>query len=138
MSDADPEPVDTTDAEDAEILLADPDDYHQTQRLREIHEARRNVHKSLRGKDIEPHEIQYAVAAYGVELQPLMRKVEFNTDLPDTLPWDDIDAYLDRFGGHNEPTNYVNYHTFVFRRLNALLADVKPLLEEDDTDEWEV
>jgi hypothetical protein len=39
--------------------------------------------------------------------------------------------------GHDEHPNYVNYHTFVFQRLNDALAQVKPPIETDDTDKWE-
>jgi len=152
MSESDTEPVDTTNAEDAEILLADPNDYHQTQRLKEIHDARRRVHKVL--DEINRHTVQKehdtqraaladAVAAYVTEIEPLIHKTEFDPSLPDGLPWDDLMRFADTLG-HTFDTDdergkaHYQESIYVFRQCNQFLSKVKPLITEDDTDEWEI
>lgn len=148
MSDTDPEPVDTADTEDTEILLADPDDYHQAQRLREIHEARRNVHTTLNKVDGFTDEkthhkqranLSHAVVLYASELLPPANAADLDTSLSG-LPWDSIEHYVHAMGADPEDAEAAayNYHNLVFQRCNALLAEMKPLIEQDDTDEWEV
>jgi hypothetical protein len=138
MTDTESEPIDTTDAEDAQLLLADPDDYHRSQRLKQIHDARRKVHDTThQSNDIR--EVKNAVVLYGIELLPLIRDTDFDTSLPDGLAWDSIGGYITRHGEvPRGETNYLNYHMIVFQRLNDALAEVRPLIEEDETDEWEV
>lgn len=145
MSDTEPEPIETTDAEDAEILLADPEDYHQAQRLREIHEARRNVHTVLNSIERytgssehrrQKFDLADAVTLYASELLPLMKQADFDTTLPDSLPWDNIEQYT-LVLGRAEDIGY-NHHHMVFQQCNVALAKIKPLVQEDDTDEWEV
>jgi hypothetical protein len=137
-TDTDPEPLDTTDADDAQLLLADPDDYHRAQRLREIHQARRQVHTAINADGgTDTTDVRNATVLYALEVLPLIHGTDFDTDLPDALPWDSIERYVDAFGTYDgRPT--LNYHGFVFQRLNAALAAVRPLIEEDSTDTWEV
>lgn len=151
MSDTEPEQIDSTDTEDAEILLADPDDYHETQRLREIHEARRKVTEQVRdleinetsGSGIYVHSItrlSHATAVYANELLPLMEQADTEPpELPDKCPHDTVYEYaasmgMDKDGEPVSPT----YSMAVFRACNNFLSDVKPLITEDDTDKWEV
>lgn len=146
-----PEPVDTTDKEDAQVLLADPEDYHHTQRLREIHDARRNVHKTLRQTEgyvpEEKHIAQrarlcIAVTAYITELEPLFDATDAEQTLPDNLPWTDLSEYATTMGawGKDDKRKKAPYEcsTLVFREANRFLAEVKPLIEEEETKEWEV
>lgn len=126
------------DAEEIESELQDPDDFHRRQRLKEIHQARKQVHKAVNDSNPETEDVQYAVAMYAIELLPVIREIDdFDTSLPDTLPWPSLHAYADMFG-HIDEGNPINYHTYVFQRLNDALAEVRPLIEDSDTDEWEV
>jgi len=153
MSDAEPdaEPVDTTDTEDAEILLADPDDYHETQRLREIHEARREVLEQARNMDINEKsgsgiyvysltELSHTVAMYVNEVLPLMRQSGTDPpELPDACEHDTVFDFAASMGMDSDGSPAPPTHSLAaFRACNEFLADVKPLITEDDTDEWEV
>lgn len=148
-----PQPIDTTDKKDAQVLLADPDDYHRTQRLREIHDARRNVHKLLRKTDgfttTSAHKEQkarlsFAVTAYITELEPLFGATDADTSLGDNLPWEDLSMYATMMGSRptedGTNTEYAPYEwsLYVFRQANQFLSEVKPLLTEEKTKEWEV
>lgn len=149
MSDTtDPEYLEP-DPEDDELLLADPDDYHQAQRLREIHDARRHVHKVIRNIERwsvskrhakQQRNLTDAVIAYYTELEPLIRRSNTKIKLPHDFPFDTADQFATTLGTHPEegqPAGY-NESQLVFRKLNQFLAEVKPLIEQDDTDEWEV
>ena len=146
------EAVETTDAEDAQLLLADPDDYHRAQRLRQIHEARREVHKALRetegmASSSEHTNFNYnvavAVSAYITELEPLMDAVEYDDTLDRsrfrslreyaTTMGDIVNDDLEREGKASRRESL-----FVFRQANRFLAEVKPLVSEEETNEWEV
>jgi hypothetical protein len=156
----DPEPVDTE--RTAQILLDDPEDYHQTQRLREIHDTRRYVMRvlseaSMRGEDRGSRKrIAYAVAGYTAELEPLFNQTEKNDDLPKGLPWDTVAEFTANLGrrqtqsnvtttfnrGNDSQPDKQQYGTVeqtmaVFRKANDLLAEVKPLVD-GESDEWEV
>lgn len=144
--------------EDEPLALADPDDYHRTQRLKEIHKARQEVHSKLRGFDRPTRfregqnqrmKLAYATSAYVSELEPLIHDLDADISLPDHWPFDDILQYADALGCH--PNDYnpdgmpdkIDYspkrNTMqVFRRCNQILATVKPLIEEDENTEWEV
>jgi hypothetical protein len=150
---------DTEDTEqDEPLALADPDDYHRAQRLKEIHQARQEVHKKLRGFERPKRfdegkgqrmELAYAVSAYVSELEPLIDDLDADISLPDHWAFDDILQYADALGVHpsgynpDELPDKLDYSPKrnsmqVFRRCNEILADVKPLIEEDDNNEWEV
>lgn len=148
---SEPEPIDTTDSEDADILLADPEDYHRTQRLREIHEARRTVHEVLREIDAytgrsehnsQKGKLAHAVTAYITELEPLIHQADVDETLPEGYPWDTLSEYADMMGYHEKDGGgeIAGYHRtmFVFRRANTILSEIKPLLTEEETREWEV
>jgi hypothetical protein len=146
---ADGEPVENVDAEETEVLLADPDDYHQSQRLREIHKARRKVHDKFTNIDTfteddihsnQKGQLAHAVAAYVVELLPIFRQTDTNTALPHPLPWDTLGEYVTTTGFKPDEREYCGYQVSmsVFETANQRFAEVKPLVEPDETDEWEI
>lgn len=160
MTTDDPEPVDTE--RTAQILLDDPDDYHQTQRLREIHDTRRYVMRvlseaSMRGDNQDTRKrLAYAVAGYTAELEPLFNQSDKNDDLPKSLPWETVAEFTAKLGrkatqsnttttfkrGNDSQPNKPQYGSVeetmaVFRKANDLLAEVKPLVD-GESDEWEV
>jgi hypothetical protein len=134
-----------------EIDLADPDDYHRRQRLKEIHKCRQRVHKTLDSTDrytrLSEHKKQTnslidAVALYIAELEPLIERTEASPELPESIPWDTVTEYADKLGsymddGQHEKAHYA-HSLKVFRACNRYLAEVRPIIEENDTDEWEV
>ena len=149
--DLEPEPLEEIDTEERELLVVDPDDYHESQRLREIHEARRRVTQTF--TDCDPYtnqdehrrqqaQLAWAIAAYYAELEPLIDAADAeplelgNGD----LPWDDAWEYATSTGYIRDEERYAGYETsmFVFRRLNQFLDEVKPVLEDKEPDEWEV
>lgn len=140
--------TDATESEDAELLIADPDDYHETQRLREIHNARRNVHDTLKQIDRyvqkDEHRIQRghlanAVTAYVAELEPVLEAAGYDCSFEAT-PWNNLSQYMTTMGRPPDETEIAGYeyHMFVFRFANEAFAELKPLVTEDETDEWEV
>jgi len=146
---SDRETVETTDSDDAEVMLADPDDYHQAQRLREIHQARREVHNVFTSIDTwtddDTHnnqrgKLSHAVTAYLVELQPVLRQADVDTSFPHHLPWDSFAEYVTATGIRRDDGEYAGYQASmaVFELANKRFAKVKPLVEPDDADEWEV
>lgn len=156
MSKPDPDPEDTE--EEPDIELADPDDYHRRQRLKEIHQARQRVHKVMdsfedtqyisEGRQ-QRRELAYAVSMYVTELEPLIDDLDADVSLPDHWPWNDILQFADALGHYPKDSNppekpdKLKYQAKrdtiqVFRICNRVLADVKPLITDDETDEWEV
>jgi len=148
MSQNEPTPVDTTDTEDVQLLVNDPDDYHETQRLREIHEARRDVRTTL--KDIErfatDHEhnrqqmaLADAVTFYISELEELMDATDYDDSL-ERSPWPHLGAYADVMGRNPDTDEIAGYEQsmYVFRQANRFLAEVKPLITEEEENEWTV
>ncbi len=130
--------------------ITDPDQFHERERLREIHDARQNVHKTLRDTDpytqTEEHERQkgrlaHAVAAYIAELEPLFKATNVDTSLAEEMPWDDLEGYADTLGARYDKDNphSASYQlsTYVFRQANAAFAEIKPVTD-DETDEWEI
>jgi hypothetical protein len=130
--------------------ITDPDQYHERERLREIHDARQTVHKILR--DINPytqtseHEQQkgrlaHAVSAYIAELEPLFIATDVDTELPEPMPWDTLESYADtlgtRYDKEDPETPSYKVSTYIFRQANAAFAEIKPVVD-DETDEWEV
>ncbi|MFC7135033.1 MULTISPECIES: hypothetical protein [Salinibaculum] len=156
MSQHEPDPEDAEDVPD--IDLADPDDYHRRQRLKEIHKARQRVHKVMDNFDKterlsegrqERRELAYAVSLYVSELEPIMNDIDADTSLPDHWPHDTILQYADSLGAlpsdADLPEKYSKLRytprqnsVQVYRICNQILADVKPLITEDESDEWEV
>lgn len=149
-----PEP--DTDAEEIEdeptTELQDPDDYHKRQRLKEIHRARQNVVDKVDDLDIPDNhpnnvytysmaELAYATAVYIHELLPLIEGAnvtESDIRLPDSHPHDDLAHFAFSMGKHDQEAVRPTKSMAAFRVANSTLADVKPLVEEDDADEWEV
>lgn len=150
----DAEPVESVDRDEADVLLADPDDYHQAQRLRQIHRARQNVHDTYReiqrfatGSDHNRQKMDLAdaVTAYIAELEPLMNATDNVPDFDyDKAPWEDVLDYATNIGWKTDEDNksqeMATYGESmrIFRYCNEFLAEVKPLVEPDETDEWEV
>lgn len=161
----DAEPVGTTDGEDAQLLLADPDDYHRAQRLREIHKARRKANQARREAQDKFNDVRHThrrnhraahvakhVHQYAVELEPLIRATDGTAQWRDELPWDTFDDYMDRLGyvKHNSPAALgdkekgrtyppmTEYTIKVMRWLNRRLADIEPIIQEDKNDSWEI
>jgi hypothetical protein len=144
------EEIEDEEIEDDALALADPDDYHRSQRLKEIHKRRQQVNSVLdeieRYTKTDQHNLQTldladAVTAYVAELEPVILKTEESPNLPDAMPWDSVHEYADLMGHtppeYDDAASY-NEHYRVFRACNQYLAQVKPLLEEDGTDQWEV
>jgi hypothetical protein len=149
MSEPEPEPVETTDGDEAEVMLADPDDYHQAQRLREIHKARREVHNVFTDIDTYTDEnthnnqrgrLAHAVTAYLVELQPIFRQADVDTSLPNKAGWPNFQSFITATGYKPGLDEYASYQAAmsVFEIANQRFAEVKPLVEPDETDEWEI
>jgi len=147
MTDA--EPLEETDDGEAEMIVVDPEEYHESQRLREIHQTRRQVTNVL--QEIDPvtktkdhrrqeENLVFAVSAYYAELQPLIIATDASPlEIPDELPWDSVGEYSARMG-RNDEGERADYQVsmFMFRQLNQFLADVKPLIKPDESTEWEV
>jgi hypothetical protein len=143
-----PDPVGQVDAEEVELHVTDPDDYHETQRLREIHDARKEVRTTLRELDRyatpEEHHKQKlslcdAVAFYIAELEELIHATGHDDSLEGT-PWDSLRQYTTMMGANpetNEPASY-EASIFIFRQANNFLAEAKPLVTEQDENEWTV
>jgi hypothetical protein len=150
-----PDPTDdepeTVEAEVSEVL--DPEDYNQNQRLKQIHEARRDVRKALREvtngraavKDhIETHRrLAEAVAFYGHELAPLMDEVGYEGELPDGAPVESVYKFV-MMMGRIEPMideDYVPKHVtmVVYKELSKFAREhgLGVSLADSD-DEWEV
>jgi len=149
MSEHDGEPIESVNDDEANVLLADPDDYHQSQRLREIHSARRKVHEVFTSMDTytadtehnnQRGRLAHAVTAYVVELLPIFRQTEVSTALPPKLEWDTLGEYVTTTGYDRTADEYAGYQAsmFVFEQANQRFAEVKPLVEPDETDEWEI
>lgn len=147
-----PEPTDTEDESD--IQLADPDDYHRRQRLKEIHKARQRVHTTIDGMDDTPDEneaknrrrqLAYVVSMYVTELEPVILDTDADVSLPERYPWDTALQFADSLGmipddftGTDADYSPRQNSVQVFRVCNRVLAEVKPLIEEDENNEWEV
>jgi len=150
MSQHEPENTEDVTEEEPEIALADPDDYHRQQRLKEIHRRRQQVAKTLdqierftkkKEHALNKTDLADAVSLYITELEPLIEHTEESPELS-RLPWDSVHEYADHMGACEQDGEMAaapyEYHLYVFRACNRYLGRVKPLIEEDDTDEWEV
>jgi len=141
------------DEQDPETNLADPDDYHRRQRLKEIHKARRHVSDKVADLDInEKHpkriytysitELCHVTAMYVNELLPLIEHADISEEdisLPDSCYHEDIIEYAQCMGmGEDGDPASPSHSIEVYRVCNRILAEVKPLIEEDDNNEWEV
>jgi hypothetical protein len=146
---ADGEPIEELDGEEGATILADPDDYHEAQRLREIHEARRHVHKVHRDLDhytaSKNHTRQRAslagaVSAYIYELLPLLKAADVDISLPDGMPWPDLEHFAVAGGSIPDENDYAGYKMSmaVFNQTNGALAELKPLISEEENDTWDV
>lgn len=150
--DTDGDEPSTVEAEPHEVL--DPEDYNQNRRLKAIHKAREDVNDAL--KDIsrgraKPSEhiasranLAHAVAAYGHELRPLMKKANWNREFTDEAPVDDIHEYIDVMGQLHELTDDwdrppIPLSMTAYGILNDFMAEVGLGVDFDDgTDEWEI
>lgn len=136
------------------VELADPDDYHRSQRLKEIHQARQTVTDTLNKMEISNRDgyspakadvtrLSHAVAAYVTELQPVTSQADIDdglTKLPENSGYNTIHEYSTALGhkaGGGGPANM--YETMqVFRQANQILAEIKPLIETDENTRWEI
>jgi hypothetical protein len=167
-------PTMTNDDDAPELHFADPDDYHRTRRLKQIHQAREAVRRrrddfnasgNSKQQRIRLKRLAAAVAAYVDELLPLLDASDADDPLAPTD--DDLgdDRNPHRVGVPDEWVSLHDYaaasgrlrddhpkqspfnrtraatartHIAVFRAANALLADLRPMIEEEETTEWEV
>jgi len=144
--------IEPEDAEDQEVLLADPDDYHRAQRLRTIHERRRRVHKVMdeidRYTSTGQHNNQKraladAVVAYIAEVETVLRDADIEVELPEKYPFESPDHFATNLGaytdehGERQISSY-NTSIFMFRQVSNAFSEVKPLIEPDDSNEWDV
>ena len=145
---------DTADRDDRDEQpeLSDPDDYHRKQRLKEIHQRRRQVAKQL--DQMEPYtnkdghgqqkrKLANAVSLYIAELEPIEKRTDAEIELRDKLVWPDATDYADKMGyipkddENDGIAGYEESHA-VYRACNEFLAKVKPLIEEQENAEWEI
>jgi hypothetical protein len=167
-------PTMTSDDDAPELHFADPDDYHRTRRLKQIHQAREavrrrrddyNAAENKTQQGIRLQRLAGAVTAYVDELLPLLEASDADDPLTPTdndldndrnphrvaIPdkWVSLHTYATVRGclpkDHPKQSSFVNTaaavpqaHIAVFRAANALLADLRPMIEEEETDEWEV
>lgn len=141
--------------DDRQIVVEDTDDYNQAQRLKEIHQARREVRKAqkelTRGKanrseHKESHErFAATVAFYGHELLPLMEDTEWERELPEEAPYPSVRAFLKTAPmvppGKKDEWPYIPEQVAlgVFHHLNQFVREIGLGADfEDSADEWEV
>jgi len=150
MSQNEPTPADTTDTEDVQLLVNDPDDYHEAQRLREIHEARRDVRTTLkkieRYTDKHEHRRQRmaladAVSFYITELEELIEATGYD-DSMDRTEWPSLRSYATTMGRKSTDSDgaMAGYEEsmYVYRQANQFLASMKPLITEEEENKWTV
>jgi hypothetical protein len=137
-------------ADPTEIL--DPADYNQNQRLKEIHQARKEVRKALeetttgRATDNEHvtthNRLAQTVAFYGHELLPLMDKAEWSHEFKDGHTVTSVREFITRLGrypGADWPYTPKPVSMEIFARLNEFAAEVGLGAQLDEgTDEWEI
>jgi hypothetical protein len=81
---------------------------------------------------------------YVTELEPLIGDTDADVSLPDHYPWDGALQFADALGmipedAEKDLTYSPRPNSIeIFRICNRVLADVKPLIEEDENNEWEV
>jgi hypothetical protein len=153
VTDTGPQQVEEVGDDEAQVLIADPDDYHETQRLREIHDARQQVLKHI--NDLDIHEktgdrvytyditrLGNLVAVYAMELRPLAEQAGLADSDIATLSEDDthrtIFEYADGMGMNDTDPMSIRYSMQVYQRCNGLLAEIKPLVTEQEETEWEI
>jgi len=139
--------------QEQETSLTDPDDYHRKQRLKEIHQARQEVAKKVGDLDVDSskvgaisfvtiQELGHAVSMYVNELLPLIETADIDDEmlsLPDACHHDDVVGFAMSMGIVEDGRPAKPPHSLeVYRRCNAILAEIKPLIEEDENTEWEV
>lgn len=142
--------IDTVDTEEARLLINDPDDYHEAQRLREIHEARRDVRTTLkkieRYANKDEHRRQRmaladAVSFYISELEELLDATGYD-DSMDRTEWPSLRFYATTMGRRRPDSDgaMAGYEEsmYVYRQANQFLASVKPLITEEEETEWTV
>ena len=142
-----------TDAEEQEegtvFQVADPDDYHATQRLKAIHQARRHVIKTFQGmeslaatdvREEQTGQLASAITAYLTETDELLQRSDVQLDLPENYAWDSVRQYM-AWGGYdlqNDRFPSDLYHMAVFRTANEAVADMQPLVDEQEETSWEI
>lgn len=142
------EAEETVEVEPSEVL--DPGDYNQSQRLKEIHRARKNVREALSDTTagrapVKEHththlKLAEAVAFYGYELMPLMDDAGWSSELPESFPWDDVRQFITSLGHLSEQDYPPKYASMVvFGELNKFTREIGLGADLDEGgDEWEV
>lgn len=144
----DADAVESVGKEEAQLLVNDPDDYHQTRRLRDIHDAKRDVRKTLRDMDRftteEEHHRQKialadAVTSYIIELEEVIETTGWD-DSVEPGPFDSLRRYADLMGRDPEEMEITSYEIsmLMYREANKALSHAKPLITEEETNEWEI
>ena len=112
MKESDNEAIEQTDSEEATIMVADPEDYQKSKKLKAIHESKKRVREVLQDKRKIMEQVRReqrthwrstfadAISMYGLELMPLieeaMRKGVIEEDDLDAGPMEpDIQTYVD-------------------------------------------
>lgn len=115
-SNSDGQSVEQTDTEEATIMVADPDDYQKSKKLKAIHESKKEVREVLQDKHKIMEEVSRkkrkhwrsnfadAIAMYGLELMPLieegMRKGVIEEADLDAGPMEpNLQTFVDSGGG---------------------------------------
>jgi hypothetical protein len=153
----------TNDTDDPELTFNDPDDYHRARRLKQIHRARERVQDARleyseawneKEHQVAKRVLATTVTSYVDELLPLLRHSDTddpldNPDVKTERLWHDLEQFATMGGryppGSNPPGDREGgdlaaapHLMTVFRLTNHALSDLRPLIEEEETTEWEV
>lgn len=119
------ETVEQTDSEEATIMVADPEDYQKSKKLKAIHESKKRVREVIENKFEIVNEVRKggkphwratfgnAIAVYGLEMMPLieeaMRKGVIDESDLDAGPMEpNIQVFVDVGGAvHDDDTGEV-------------------------------
>jgi len=140
MSEAPQNPSEPTEEPDEEeVRVADPQQYNQNQRLKEIHKARQEVADHVRDLEINEStgntvyiysitELAHKVALYVHELEPLMHRADVDSEmfeLPESFSHDTVFEYGAAMGmkPDGNPVG-VTESMHVFSRCNQFMAEV--------------
>lgn len=102
--------VEETDSEEATIMVADPEDYQKSKKLKAIHQSKKRVREVLQNKHKIMHEVDIrqrthwqttfanAISMYGLELMPLVEDaMERGVIEKDDLDVDSVEPNIHTF-----------------------------------------